>query len=168
MEGQTENNTISIKVALVGESGVGKTSIINRYVSNLYRSNFIPSMSASYSNKTIEIKDFKKFIKFEIWDTLGQEKFRSMNRIFYKDVTSAILVFDITRNESFEQIKSYWLPEIRDKIKCKDLTIALCANKSDLYDFQEVSEKYTREFADENELIYFETSAKNGDGIDVS
>ena len=161
-----DNDTLTIKIALVGESGVGKTSIILRYTSDTFRSNFIPTVSASYSTKLIEYKKYNKHIKFEIWDTLGQEKFRSMNRIFYKDVQGVILTYDITRKESFTQIKEYWLTEIKDKVRYQELVIVLCASKSDLYEIQEVSDDEARTFAKENNLIFKETSSKNASGID--
>ena len=90
-----------------------------------------------------------------------------MNRIFYKDANAAIIVYDITRNESFEQIKRYWYQELNDKLQCKDPIIILCANKADLLDYQEVNEEFARQYAEENKLKYKETSSKNGSGIDV-
>lgn len=158
--------TIIVKIALVGESGVGKTSIILRECNDTFRSNFIPSTSASYSIKEIYYDSYKKNIKFEIWDTLGQEKYKSMNRIFYKDVQAVILVFDITKKESFEQIKTYWYDEIKEKVRFNDLVIVLCGNKSDLYSLQEGNEEEIRSFAKEKRIIYKEVSAKNSNGID--
>ena len=91
-----------------------------------------------------------------------------MNRIFYKDANAAVIVYDITRNESFEQIKSFWQQELTDKLQCKDPILILCANKADLIEYQEVNEKTAREYAEEMGLKYKETSSKNGSGIDVS
>jgi small GTP-binding protein len=161
-----DNDILTIKIALVGESGVGKTSIILRYTSDTFRSNFIPTVSASFSTKLINYKKYNKQIKFEIWDTLGQEKFRSMNRIFYKDVQAVVLTYDITRKESFIQIKEYWLSEIKDKVRYQELVIVLCATKSDLYEIQEVSDEEARNFAKENNLLFRETSSKNASGIE--
>lgn len=115
----------------------------------------------------ISYPKYKKRVKFEIWDTLGQEKFRSMNRIFYKDVNAAILVFDITRKESFEQIKLFWFNEIKEKITGNNITAVLCGNKSDLTQYQEIEESEVREYAVEKKVEYKETSSKNGSGIDV-
>lgn len=148
--------------------GVGKTSILDRYISNVFRTNFIPSSSSSYSSKVVDLtKQFKKSIKFEIWDTAGQEKYKSLNKIFYKDSDVCILVYDITRKDSFENIKSFWLTELKDRIKLSQVLVCICANKIDLYEYQEVNENAVIDFCNENEFLYKETSAKNGHGIDV-
>lgn len=91
-----------------------------------------------------------------------------MNRIFYSDVAAAILVYDITRKDSFDQIVKYWSTDVKERIKSSNLIVAVCANKSDLYEQQKVSEEESRSFADENGFLYIETSAKNSLGIDVS
>lgn len=90
-----------------------------------------------------------------------------MNKIFYKDANAAIIVYDVTRNESFEQIKNYWYQELIDKLQTKEPIIILCANKADLIEYQDVSESISREYAQEKKMIYKETSSKLGNGIDV-
>ena len=116
-ENDEKNNTIKIyKVCLIGQSGVGKTCIINRFVNDEFREDEPPSISASYSEKFIkfdEDEDEGKIIKFHIWDTAGQEKYRSIGKIFYKDANAAILVYDITNQKSFDEIKNYWYEEIK-------------------------------------------------------
>ena len=104
----------SIKVVLLGESGVGKTCIISRFINNVFEDNIMTTTGASYVSKNMVFEDLGKTLRFDIWDTAGQEKFRALTRIFYKDASVAILVFDITRRESFEQIKSYWYNQIKD------------------------------------------------------
>ena len=103
------------KVVLLGESGVGKTCIIARFINNTFEENLISTTGASYAGKTMTFDEYEgKSIKFEIWDTAGQEKYRSLTKIFYKDAGAAILVYDITRKESFEEIQKYWINQIKD------------------------------------------------------
>ena len=110
-----EGNAKSVKAVLLGESGVGKTCIIARFINNTFEENLISTTGASYAGKTMTFDEYGgKSIKFEIWDTAGQEKYRSLTKIFYKDAGAAILVYDITRKESYEEIKKYWINQIKD------------------------------------------------------
>ena len=108
-----EKEAFPCKVVLIGESGVGKTSIISRYISNTFCSVLTATPGASFTTKTIYIQECKQSIKFEIWDTAGQEKYRSLAKVFYKNAAVCILVYDITRKASFEELKNYWLNEIK-------------------------------------------------------
>ena len=109
-----EEGTINCKVVLIGESGVGKTSIITRYTQNAFKSHRLPTTGVNFINKTIKLEDENKSIKFEIWDTAGQETYRSLAKIFYKNATVCILVYDITRKSSFNELKLYWVKEIKE------------------------------------------------------
>ena len=103
------------KVVLLGESGVGKTCIIARFINGTFESNIMSTTGASYAGKTMIFEEFGgQCVKFEIWDPAGQEKYRSLTKIFYKDAGAAILVYDITRKESYEEIKKYWINQIKD------------------------------------------------------
>ena len=103
------------KVVLLGESGVGKTSIISSNINNKSSEALQTTTGASYVSKSMTFKEYKnKIIRFEIWDTAGQEKYRSMTQIFYKDAQIAILVYDITNEESFEEIQNYWCDQVRE------------------------------------------------------
>ena len=102
------------KVVLIGESGVGKTCIINRFVKDIYEGNEVPTSSASLSSKEITIEEYGKTVRFEIWDTAGQEQYRSVGKIFYKNATAVILVYEITNKKSFLEIKNYWSKQIRE------------------------------------------------------
>ena len=98
-----DDEIIAIKVILLGETGVGKTNLKNAVT------------GASYAGKTMTFDEYDgKSIRFEIWDTAGQEKYRSLTKIFYKDAGAAILVYDITRKESYEEIQKYWFNQIKD------------------------------------------------------
>ena len=108
-----EKQSIPCKVVLIGESGVGKTSIISRYISNTFSSVLMATPGANFTTKTIFLQDENQSIKFEIWDTAGQEKYRALAKVFYKNAAVCILVYDITRKASFEELKKYWVQEIK-------------------------------------------------------
>ena len=113
MADEEEKGAISCKVVLIGESGVGKTSIISRYISNTFSSVLMATPGANFTTKTVFLQDEKQSIKFEIWDTAGQEKYRALAKVFYKNAAVCILVYDITRRASFEELKKYWITELK-------------------------------------------------------
>ena len=94
--------------------GVGKTCLITRYTRSQFSENFAPTLGGTFVEKEVEYKEHQKSIKFQIWDTAGQEKYRSINKLFYSDANIAILVYDITRKETFEEIRNYWYQQVVD------------------------------------------------------
>lgn len=122
----------SLKVVLLGDAGVGKTCIIKQFIEHKFDKGVLSSLSAQFVSKTIEYVDFGKAIKFDIWDTVGQEKYRAMTKIFYKDAKVIILVFDLTSLKSFKAIEEYWCEEIKNNCAEKPV-IAVVGNKTDLY-----------------------------------
>ena len=111
-EGEDSRNC---KVVLLGESGVGKTSIISRFINDTFEEGLMTTTGASYAGKELIFKDFNnQVVKFEIWDTAGQEKYRSLTQIFYKDASIAILVYDITDSDSFEELQNYWYKQLQE------------------------------------------------------
>ena len=159
-------NTKSVKAVLLGESGVGKTCIIARFINNTFENNIMSTTGASYAGKTMAFEEFGgKCIKFEIWDTAGQEKYRALTKIFYKDAGVAILVYDITRKESFDELKDYWYNQIKECAP-KNIVIGIAANKCDLYDNEQVSEDEARNFANEIGAVFKLTSASTNQGIE--
>ena len=127
MADEEEKGAISCKVVLIGESGVGKTSIISRYISNTFSSVLMATPGANFTTKTVFLQDEKQSIKFEIWDTAGQEKYRALAKVFYKNAAGCILVYDITRRASFEELKKYWITELKANAapSCSKLIIYL-------------------------------------------
>ena len=106
---------LSCKVLILGESNVGKSSIVTRFISNNFDYNKF-TMSGAYQNqKTLFLKDSNKLINFEIWNTPGQKKFRILHRTLYSNSKVFILVYDITNRSSFEELKYYWINEIKNK-----------------------------------------------------
>ena len=103
------------KVVLVGESGVGKTCINNRFLQEEFYGNEVPTTAASFATKEITYEEYMgKTIKFEVWDTAGQEQYHSLGKIFFKGAQAAILVYEITNLKSFEGIKNFWYNQLRD------------------------------------------------------
>jgi small GTP-binding protein len=155
-----------VKVVLIGESGVGKSSIIKQYLSHVFDPDIVASISSKVVPKTLEIKDMKRIIKFNIWDTAGQEKYRSIAKIFYKDAKIIIFVYSIVNKESFESLKTYWLPEVKSSV-FSDVIFAVVGNKYDLYNNSQVSDEEARNWADSIGAIFQYTSAKSNSGIDL-
>ena len=153
---------IPCKVILVGDSGVGKTSIIGRYL-NRYSAEQRATIGASYSNKLEEIDNYK--INFDIWDTAGQERFRSVNTIFYKEAYICIMVYDITKEESFQSIKEYWYNTVTENSLNK-IIFGIAGNKIDLYEEEKVNQEEAKKFSDSIDAIYKTTSAKENTYID--
>ncbi len=133
-----------IKVTLIGESTVGKSSIMIRFIENKF-DNTLASIGTQFGTKTIEIDNEK--ITFHVWDTAGQEKFRALTKQYYIDAQVIILVYDITNKKSFDEIKNYWYNEIKSNVN-ENAIFCLVGNKNDLYEKEEVSNFEGEEFAD--------------------
>ena len=153
----------TFKVVLLGEAGVGKTSIIHQFAYHQFDPECLSSISATFISKTLNYEGYGP-IKYDIWDTAGQERYRSIARIFYKDAKVIIFVYDITNEASFDGIKDYWYEQI--KINCEQNAIlAVVANKNDLYSEQHVLDEVGQKFADEIDGIFQSTSALSDIGI---
>ena len=153
---------INCKVILVGDSGVGKTCIINKYL-NQYNLDVKTTINTSFYTK-IEIIDNYKII-FQIWDTVGQEKYRSLNSLFFKDAHICILVYDITKEESYNNIKDYWYESVITN-GSEGIILGIAGNKSDLYEYEKVDKNEVKEFSKEINSVLRFTSAKNNCLID--
>jgi small GTP-binding protein len=151
------------KITLVGDSGVGKSSIIGRFVTGIFIKDMSSTAGLNYSQKLYE-KDGKK-VNLNLWDTAGQEKFRSLGRNFYKDSYIIIIVFDITNRMSFINAKEVWYNEIKNYGE-KFKFLSLVGNKSDKYEEEEVTDEEAISFAKEIDAKFFLVSAHTGDGID--
>jgi small GTP-binding protein len=110
----SQEGAITCKVVLIGESGVGKTSIISRYINNTFKSQLMSTPGANFVTKNVIMEDDNQSIKFEIWDTAGQERYRALAKVFYKNAAVCVLVYDITRKTSFNELKNYWYKEIKE------------------------------------------------------
>ena len=159
-----DSEAVALKVVLVGEAGVGKTSIISQFIDQIFQEDLQASTGGTFSSKTLILNNGKT-IKFEIWDTAGEERYRSLTKLFYKDSNAAILVYDITRKESFDELKNYWANQIKE-LSDSNIILVVDANKYDLSEKEEVDETEARKFAEELNAIYCTSSAKNSIGID--
>ena len=101
------------KIVLLGDGGVGKTCIISRYTSGTYDSGSAATNGASFCSKSVKFDELGKSLLLDIWDTAGQERYRALTKFFYKDAAVCILVYDITRRASFEELKKYWITELK-------------------------------------------------------
>ena len=161
---EEEDNVDSVKITLLGSSGVGKTCIIKRYTEGGFDENSQSTSGASYSQKPLVIEN--KHIQLDLWDTAGQEKYRSLGRHFYKDAYIVCLVYDITNSKSFEELKSKWYNDLKTFGE-KNNILAVVGSKSDCYENEVVKEEEAREYANSIGAVFMLTSAKNGDNIDL-
>ena len=154
------NKPIVYKLVFMGDSGVGKTCIATRISSNIFSPCSEATIGASYFSKII-YKENKRY-NLNIWDTAGQEKYRCLVPLYYNNADAAIIVYDVTSKKSFNSAKEY-VNELREKTNTK--VILFIGNKSDLLDERLVKYRDARTYAEEENLIFYETSAKLGINI---
>lgn len=150
-----------VKLVVLGNSGVGKTSLILRFVTDNFKNDIEPTVGASYMTKIVGISN--SYMKFNIWDTAGQERFRSIVHMYYKDIGVAVLIYDLTNVDSFHNLRM-WYEEMRQHISY-DLIIAVVANKVDLIANEKVTPEEAKAFADSIGALYFRASALSNCGI---
>ena len=150
------------KLVFIGDSGVGKTCIISRFLKGTFEHNINSTDGASYASKSIDVNG--KSLVLDIWDTAGQERYKSLTKFFYKGAKMAILVYDITRKESFDNIKSFWYNQIKE-YGDEGILLGIAGNKSDKYDEEAVPEEEAREYAKSIGAVFQLTSAQNNSGI---
>ena len=160
-----DSNTLNVNTIIVGESCTGKTSIRGKYCNETFDPNIAVTTSCSFLGKDVSIPNSEVTIHLKIWDTSGQEKFRSITKRFFQNAHVVILVYDITNKTSFEEIHNYWYQESINQCP-NERIIALIGNKTDLSDRREVSLDEGQRYALKIKAIFAETSAKTGEGID--
>ena len=154
----------TIKVVLLGSEGVGKSSILNRFVYNDFKEEVDSTNGASYAPKTLPVSGGKE-MKFDVWDTAGKEKYRTLNRFFMKDALFAIFVYDPFNKDSFDNLE--WYISTMKEIGLKNCLYVVAENKTDRKDrVKEVSEEEGKEYARQNKAIFRSVSAKTGEGIE--
>ena len=141
---------------------VGKSNILSRYTNDKFNPSHEITIGCEFMSKNIKIND--RDIRIQIWDTAGQETYRSITRSYYKSSTCAFIIYDITDRKSFSNITS-WLNECKEMCY-KDILICLVGNKTDLEEKRAVQRAEGEKFAEDNGLLFFETSAKNGQNIE--
>ena len=151
-----------LKIILVGDSNVGKTSLLNRFMGYEFNPNYSCTISADFKIKSVSVSS-NVGAELTVWDTCGQERFRSMTRQYFKDAHGVILVYDVSDPNSFNNLSS-WLKEIKSHSN-RDPEVILVANKIDIED-RKINKETGNKFAEKNGLMYIETSSKEGINID--
>ena len=157
----SENLSYSIKYIIIGDSGVGKSNILLRYSKDKFDPNHRATLGIEFVNKRINFKGTNYTI--QIWDTAGQEDYKSITRGYYKSSACAFIVYDITKLITFKNIEN-WIKDCLN-LSPKNIQLVLIGNKSDLEENREVEYDMGKNFADENNMIFFETSALTGYNI---
>ena len=161
MEDRKDEYDIMIKALLIGDSTVGKTSIIGKYLDKNFSDKTKNTVGIDFKNIKLKIDD--ENIYLQLWDTAGQEKYRSMTTSYYRGVNIIIIVFDVTNKISFEHVKD-WIDNINNFAKMNVIKI-LVGNKIDLNDLRVISFDDGKKVADFYSIKYYETSAKTREGI---
>ena len=145
------------KYIIVGNPSVGKSCLLERFLNNKYSNEYNLTVGVEFGAKTIKLQNGSA-IKLQIWDTAGQENFKSITRGYYRSAAVAIIVFDISDRQSFLDIET-WLKECKINGN-QQMTLVLVGNKSDLENQRQVSYEQGKKFSEDNGMVYFETSAK--------
>ncbi|XP_019198684.1 PREDICTED: ras-related protein RABF1 [Ipomoea nil] len=153
---------LRVKLVLLGDSGVGKSCIVLRFVRGQFDPTSKVTVGASFLSQTIALQD-STTVKFEIWDTAGQERYAALAPLYYRGAAVAVVVYDITNPDSFTKAQ-YWVKELQ-KHGSPDIIMALVGNKADLLEKREVSVQDAMEYAEKNGMFFIETSAKTADNI---
>ena len=151
-----------LKYIIIGDAAVGKSNLLLRYTHGQFKPEYQLTIGVEFGAKNIQINN--KIFRIQIWDTAGQENFRSITRAYYKNSVCALVVYDISSRDSFNNV-STWVEDCKNQSP-KTIFMALVGNKSDLEDKRAVSYEEGKDFADKNEMMFFETSAKTGVNVD--
>ncbi|VDK67210.1 unnamed protein product [Onchocerca ochengi] len=150
------------KLLLIGDSGVGKSCLLLRFADDTYTESYISTIGVDFKIRTIDLDG--KTIKLQIWDTAGQERFRTITSSYYRGAHGIIVVYDITDQESFNNVKQ-WLQEI-DRYACENVNKLLVGNKCDLTTRRAVEQNAAKEYADQLGIPFLETSAKSSTNVE--
>ena len=162
MESSNDSDLV-IKILLLGDSEVGKSCFLMRYSENVFIENYITTIGLDYKLKTVKL-DTGKTIKVQLWDTAGQDKYRTIAKNYYKGSHGILLLYDITKQSSFDNIRE-WVRDIKEEVSEKAI-IFLIGNKIDIEDQRKISKEKGEELAEEFKIPFFEASAKSGENVD--
>jgi small GTP-binding protein len=150
-----------IKLLLIGESAVGKSCLLLRFAENKFQESFLSTIGIDFKVRHVEINDAK--VKLQIWDTAGQEKFRTITKAYYRGAHGIMLIFDVTQVDTFNQTRQ-WMQSIHENVQ-DPVAIILIGNKVDKED-RKVSQEQAQALANEFKIEYYETSAKDGSNVE--
>ena len=151
-----------LKYIIIGDAAVGKSNLLLRYAHGQFKPEYQLTIGVEFGAKNIQINN--QVFRIQIWDTAGQENFRSITRAYYKNSVCALVVYDISSRDSFNNV-STWIEDCKNQSP-KTIFMVLVGNKCDLYDKRQVSIEEGRELAEKNNMMFFETSAKDGINVD--
>ena len=158
----TDEFDIIFKIVLIGDSGVGKTNLLGRYLKKEYKEETKATVGVEFGEKKYELNGLK--IKAQIWDTAGQERYKAITSMYYKGAKGALIVFDLSSKNTFQNVEK-WYNEIK-KTSDPNINLILIGNKSDLKDKRQISTEEGENKAKEMNVAYLETSALNCDNVD--
>ena len=162
MTDNDEEYDMILKILIIGDSGVGKSNLLLRYIKNEFNSDMRSTVGVEFGFKMLKIDNLD--IKAQIWDTAGQERYKSITSAYYKGAKGVLIVYDITRRKSYENLDK-WLNEF--KMKSDDnASIVLIGNKCDLIEKREVDMEEAKNYANLHNLAFFETSAKENENVE--
>ena len=161
---EDEEYSMIFKMILIGDSGVGKTNILNRYINNTFSETTKSTVGVELGTKVEEYNNTK--IKVQIWDTAGQERYKSITKTYYKGAKGAFIVYDITKKDSFKNIDK-WIQDLREFGE-DDAAILIVGNKSDLEESREVTTDEVKKKAEVYKMAYCETSALKSKNINYA
>lgn len=148
-------------MVLLGDSGVGKSSLVLRFINNEFRPYFETTLGAAFTHK--QVSHLNTTYKYLIWDTAGQERYKALTPLYYKDAQVAIIVYDVTAPASFNTVL-YWVKELQQHAQ-ESIQLVFVGNKTDLQNPQEDLEGQAREEAQKQDALFVQTSAKSGEGV---
>ena len=162
--GESQEYEYIFKIILIGSSGVGKSSLLQRYIQKVFEDAYTCTIGVDFFMKTIEVND--KTVKLQLWDTAGTEKYRSITTSYYRGAHCAFIVFDLTAIETFKNL-SQWIESYYKYCNHEfEKNVVIIGNKNDLEERRAISKEQIDEFIKMNNFSYFETSAKTGDNVD--
>ena len=159
-----ENYDVLFKIVLIGDSFVGKTNIMSKYLMNEFHEDSKATVGVEFGAKKFDIEG--KSVKAQIWDTAGQERYKSITSTYYKGAKGALIVYDITRKETFDSVDR-WISELLNSGD-KNMTMLLIGNKCDLDNQRQVTKEQGEEKAKAFKVAFLETSASSGENLDVA
>ncbi|KAJ3432153.1 ras-related protein rab-5c [Anaeramoeba flamelloides] len=160
-DSENSNQQTELKIVLIGASGVGKTSIVERFVKNFFNEKQRKTIGSTFLSKVCVVNEKSYYLN--IWDTAGEERFHSLVKLYYRDTNIAILCFDITKQSSFRDL-DHWYQELQNSAP-RNVILMIVGNKTDLEEEREVQEKEIKDWALNRNCSYIETSAKTGSNI---
>lgn len=151
------------KFIVIGDTAIGKSCILHQFIDHKFKPESVHTIGVEFGSKTVEVGEGQS-VKLQIWDTAGQERFRSVTRSYYRGAAGALLVYDITSRETYNHVPQ-WLSDART-LASPDLVLILVGNKADLEEDREVTFMEASRFAQENDILFLETSALTGQNVE--